>query len=250
MESDLPNQLEARLIGELIFGAMPEYKKFSYRLEFPDSDESARSHQSLEDALEWARWRVQSVWRETNQYGAQGNYITHACTGVITNRNTGYRWILRRHEYRVEFQTAEMYEKRAANESIQVHLTIEEAEALARAANAEASQDKRTRALVGQALDQTALLCRQVRERVCSLFVRLILSSHAGQSASRASRANARASSIDRLMSVSTKDVMSSSNFFRSLGLILREALTSVHADERAPVLALPRSPSSPLAPR
>jgi hypothetical protein len=145
---------------------MPEYKKFPYRLEFPDSDESARSHQSLEDALQWARWRVHSVWHETNQYGAQGDYITDACTGVITNRNTGYRWILRRHEHRVEFQTAEMYEKRAANESIQVHLTIEEAEALARAANAEASQDKRTRALVGQALDQIALLCRQVRERV------------------------------------------------------------------------------------
>jgi hypothetical protein len=146
--------------------AMPEYKKFPYRLEFPDSEESARSHQSLEDALQWARWRLYSVWRETSEHGAQGDYVTDAAAAVITNRNTGYRWILRRDEHRVEFQTSEMYENAVAHESIQVHLTIEEAEALARAANAEAIHDKRTKALVGQALDQIALLCRQVRERV------------------------------------------------------------------------------------
>jgi hypothetical protein len=34
---------------------MAEYKKYPYRSEFPDSSESGRSHQSLEDALEWAR---------------------------------------------------------------------------------------------------------------------------------------------------------------------------------------------------
>ena len=48
----------------------------------------------------------------------------------------------------------------------------------------------------------------------------------------------ARASSTDRSMSVSTKEVMSSSNFRRSPGWIAREALTSVHAVERKPLEA------------
>ena len=50
---------------------------------------------------------------------------------MITNRNTGYRWILRRHESAVEFQTPQMFEESVAEISIDVHLTVEEAESLA-----------------------------------------------------------------------------------------------------------------------
>lgn len=145
---------------------MADYRKFPYRSEFPDSSERPRNHQTLEDALQWARWRVHSRWRETNEYGVEGEYVNDAETAVITNRNTGYRWILRRSDHRVGFQTQQMLEEAAAEESIDVHLSIEEAEALARAAKAEAIRDKRRRALVEQALDQIAILCRQVRERV------------------------------------------------------------------------------------
>jgi hypothetical protein len=145
---------------------MAEYRKFPYRSEFPDSSERARNHQTLEDALRWARWTIHSRWRESNEYGVEGEYVNDAKTALVTNRNTGYRWILRRDDHRVEFQTEQMFEEAAAEESIDVHLSIEEAEALARAAKAEAIEDKRRRALVDQAIDQIAILCRQVRERV------------------------------------------------------------------------------------
>lgn len=145
---------------------MADYKKYPYRTEFPDSSESARSHQSLEDALHWARWTIYSRWRETNEYGNAGDYVHDATTAVITNRNTGYRWILRRDESVVEFQTPDMLEDSIAEFGIDVHLTVEEAEALARTAISSAAKDKRTKALTGQALDQIGLLCRQVRERV------------------------------------------------------------------------------------
>jgi hypothetical protein len=64
----------------------------------------------------------------------EGEYVNDAETALATNRNTGYRWILRRDDHRVEFQTEQMLEEAAAEESIDVHLSIEEAEALARAA--------------------------------------------------------------------------------------------------------------------
>jgi len=39
-------------------------------------------------------------------YGSEGEHVyPDAETAVITNRNTGYRWILRRKDWRVEFQT-------------------------------------------------------------------------------------------------------------------------------------------------
>src|SRR5438128_809940 len=104
---------------------MSEYKKFPYRSEFPDSSESGRSHQSLEDALHWSRWTIHARWRETNEYGIEGAYVRDAETAVITNRNTGYRWLLRRHESVVEFQTPQMLEESIAVEGIDVHLSVE-----------------------------------------------------------------------------------------------------------------------------
>lgn len=145
---------------------MTEYKKFPYRSEFPKSSERSCNHRSLEDALQWARGIIHSHWRETGEFGVEGEYVYDAETSVITNRNTGYRWILRRDDNRVEFQTPQMFEEAVAEESIDVHLSIEEAEALAQAAQADAIKDKRTKALVEQALDQIAILCRQVRGRV------------------------------------------------------------------------------------
>lgn len=145
---------------------MAEFKKYPYRSVFPDSSEGGRNHQTLEDALQWARWTLHSRWRETNEYGVEGDYVRDAETAVITNRNTEYRWIMRRKESTVEFQTPGMFEELVGDQSIDVHLSIEEAEALARAAKCAQINDKRTKALMDQALDQIALLCRQVRERV------------------------------------------------------------------------------------
>lgn len=144
---------------------MPEFKR-PYRVEFPDSSESYRNCQTLEDALWWGR-SIYSRWRETNEFGNAGDYVHEdAQVAVITNRNTGYRWILRRDQSTIEFQTPEMFNEIVGDHSIDVHLTIEEAEALARAAKSPELKDKRTKALAEQALDQIAVLCRQVRERV------------------------------------------------------------------------------------
>jgi hypothetical protein len=41
---------------------MAEFTKYPYRSEFPDSSETARRHQSLEDALYWARWTIRVRW--------------------------------------------------------------------------------------------------------------------------------------------------------------------------------------------
>lgn len=144
---------------------MKTYSKFPYRSEFPDSSESGRNHQSLEDALHWARWTILSVWRETNEYGRAGEYVNDAETAIVTNRNTGYRWILRRGDQRVEFQTPEMFDEAVAEQSVELHLTVEEAEALARAA-VDTQLIGGRKALVDQALDQIAVVCRQVRRSV------------------------------------------------------------------------------------
>lgn len=145
---------------------MRAYTKFPYRTEFPDSSESGRNSQTLEDALHWARWVLHAVWRETSEHSKEGDPIYDAETAIITNRNTGYRWILHRRDWLVGFQTPEMLEEAVVNESIDLHLTIEEAEALARASKSSQIKDRRQRALTEQALDQISLLCRQVRERV------------------------------------------------------------------------------------
>jgi hypothetical protein len=76
--------------------AKNEYTKRPYRSEFPDAEERPRSHQDLEDALQWCRWIVQARYREDNEYGRAGEYIHDADRAVVTNRNTGYRWIVRR----------------------------------------------------------------------------------------------------------------------------------------------------------
>ncbi len=146
---------------------MRTFTKFPYRTEFPDSSERGRNSQTLEDALSWGRWVLHAVRRETTRYGKEGEHIyPDAEKAVITNRNTGYRWILRRKDWRVEFQTPGMVEVAVANESVDIHITIEEAEALARAAKSAELKDRRQRALLDQALDQIALVCRQVRDRV------------------------------------------------------------------------------------
>jgi hypothetical protein len=69
---------------------------------------------NLEDALRWVRWTIHGRWRETNEYGTESQYIHDAETAVITNRNTGYRWILRRSQHVVEFQTPKMLEETIA----------------------------------------------------------------------------------------------------------------------------------------
>jgi hypothetical protein len=146
---------------------MRTFTKFPYRTEFPDSSERGRNSQTLEDALSWGRWVVHAILRETTRYGRKGEHVyPDAETAVVTNRNTGYRWILRRKDWRVEFQTPGMVEAAVANESVDIHFTIEEAEALARAAKSAELKDRRQRALLDQALDQIALVCRQVRDRV------------------------------------------------------------------------------------
>jgi hypothetical protein len=109
---------------------------------------------------------VDLVWRETNEYGSAGEYVHDSETAIITNRNTGYRWILRRRRPQVEFRTPEMLEKSVADQGIQLHLTVEEAEALANAIAPTNGSRDRERCLVEQALDQVALVCRRVRERV------------------------------------------------------------------------------------
>jgi len=90
---------------------MRTYTKYPYRTEFPDSSESGRNAQTIEDALQCARWVLHAVWRETNERGQEGAPVYEAETAIITNRNTGYRWILRRRDSRVEFQTAEMVDR-------------------------------------------------------------------------------------------------------------------------------------------
>lgn len=146
--------------------SMAEYAKRPYRSEFPDSTEPARSHQTLEEALDCCRWIVHARYREDNDYGRSGDYLHDATRGIITNRNTGYRWILHRERSEVEFQTARMFEDRVAEEQIEPYLSVEEAEALACAAKSAQVRDRRQRALTDQALEQIGILCRRVRESV------------------------------------------------------------------------------------
>lgn len=137
-----------------------------YRTEFPDSPERARSYSTLEDAIHAARWFVEAGRRSAGPYASPDEFLYDAPTAIITNRGTGYRWILRRGDHRLEFQTPEMFQREVNQETIEIHLTVEEAEAVAAAAAAGALTDKGKRALTDQALDQIGMLCRQVRERV------------------------------------------------------------------------------------
>lgn len=144
------------------------YTTYPYRVEYPDCDRDGRSCKTLEDAL-WEAHSVHSRWYEDNEYGRANEYVhPESDRAVVTNRNTGYRWIVLRDASRIEFQTPEIFEDIVGDETIDVRLTVEEAEALARMAAAGHVEDKRTRALAHQALDQMAHLCRVIRERVAS----------------------------------------------------------------------------------
>ena len=137
-----------------------------YWVEFPGSgadkgDPYCRSHNavSLERALSdarqvlWFRWKANHEW-----------IYLQADVAVITNRDTGYRWILRRDSGAVEFQTPEMLAEQVASDQLNVFLSVEEAEALADAAESAEVTDRRTAAVVRQAAGQLRLLASQVRE--------------------------------------------------------------------------------------
>jgi hypothetical protein len=87
-----------------------------------------------------------------------------ADVAVITNRDTGYRWILHRESATVEFQTPGMLAEQVARDHLNVYLSVEEAEALADAAESAEISDKRRAAIVRQATEQIRLLAGQVRE--------------------------------------------------------------------------------------
>jgi hypothetical protein len=144
----------------------PSTSKIPYRITFPDSSESPQSTKTLERALHSASWRLNRVWKEDCQWGKAGEPTTDADRAIITNRETGYRWIVRRGHPEVEFQTPEMAEKLVREQGINLYLTVEEIEALARSVKGREPQDTRQAALADQALDQIAYVCQQVRNRV------------------------------------------------------------------------------------
>jgi hypothetical protein len=137
-----------------------------YWVEFPGSsvdkgDPYCRGHNavSLERALSDARCVLWRRWKESREW-----VYPHADVAAITNRDTGYRWILRRGSDAVEFQTPEMMAEQVARDQLNVFLSVEEAEALAGAAESAEVTDKRTAAVVRQAAGQLRLLASQVRE--------------------------------------------------------------------------------------
>jgi hypothetical protein len=112
----------------------------------------------LERAIHEARYALSWVLKSD---GSPGN---DASVAVITNRDTGYRWILRRGSAGVEFQTPDMLAEQVADEQLEVYLSVEEAEALADAAESAETPDKRKAALIRQATEQIRLVAGQVRE--------------------------------------------------------------------------------------
>ena len=137
--------------------------KRPYWVEFPDATQdgfTVRDHNSpsLESAIQDARHTLGWVLKSD---GSPGN---DAYLAVITNRDTGYRWILRRGSATVEFQTPGMLAEQVAAEHLDVYLSVEEAEALADTAESAEIPDKRKAALARQAAGQIRLLASQVRE--------------------------------------------------------------------------------------
>jgi len=137
-----------------------------YWVEFPGSgadkgDPYCRSHNAvgLERAISDARQVLWRRWKENHEW-----VYPQADVAVITNRDTGYRWILRCGSDAVEFQTPGMLAEQAASDQLNVFLSVEEAEALAGAAESAELTDKRTAAVVRQAAGQLRLLASQVRE--------------------------------------------------------------------------------------
>ena len=143
----------------------PPYK-IPYRITFPDSSESPQNIKTLERALHSATWRLNRVWKEDGPWGRAGEPTTDADRAIIVNRDTGYRWIVRRGQPEVEFQTPGMTEKLVQEQAINLYLTFEEIEALARSVKGTEPKDARDAALTDQALDQIAYVCQQVRNRV------------------------------------------------------------------------------------
>jgi hypothetical protein len=134
-----------------------------YRLEFPGATSDGflvrnNSWPSLERAIEEARHALGWVLKSD---GSPGN---DADVAVITNRDTGYRWILRRGLATVEFQTPEMLAEQIEVDHLNIYLTVEEAEALAGAAECAEIPDRRDAAVVRQAAGQIRFLAGQVRE--------------------------------------------------------------------------------------
>ena len=137
-----------------------------YWVEFPGSgidkyDPYCRSHNavSLERALSDARQVLWCRWKENNEW-----VYPLADIALITNRDTGYRWILRRGSAAVEFQTPEMLAEQVAGDHLTLFLSVEEAEALADAAESAEVMNKYTAAIMKQAAGQLRLLAAQVRE--------------------------------------------------------------------------------------
>jgi hypothetical protein len=134
-----------------------------YWVEFPAATPDGflvrnRGWPTLERAIYEARYALGWVLKSD---GSPGN---DAHVAVITNRETGYRWILRRGSMTVEFQTPEMLAEQIADDHLHVYLSVEEAEALAEAAESAETADKRRAAVVRQATGQIRLLVGQVRE--------------------------------------------------------------------------------------
>ena len=134
-----------------------------YRLEFPGATPDGflvrnNSWPSLERAIEEARYALGWVLKSD---GSPGN---DADVAVITNRDTGYRWILRRGSATVEFQTPEVLAEQVEGDHLDIYLTVEEAEALASAAERAEFPDKRNAAIVRQAAGQIRVLAGQIRE--------------------------------------------------------------------------------------
>jgi hypothetical protein len=93
---------------------------------------------------------------------SDGSPANDAYVAVITNRDTGYRWILRRASATVQLETPEMLAEQVAMDKLYVYLSVEEAEALAEAAESAQVDDKRRVALGRQATEQ--IWSNQVRE--------------------------------------------------------------------------------------
>jgi hypothetical protein len=134
-----------------------------YWVEFPGATPDGflvRNHNcpSLERAIEDAQHALGWVPKSD---GSPGN---DAYVAVITNRDTGYRWILHRGSATVEFQTPDMLAEQIAGDYLDVYLSVEEAEVLADAAESAETPDKRKAAVVRQAVGQIRLLAGQVRE--------------------------------------------------------------------------------------
>jgi hypothetical protein len=132
-------------------------------VEFPDATPDGflvRNHScpSLEKAIENARYALGWVLKSDDSPG------NDAYVAVITNRDTGYRWILRRGPRTVEFQTPSMLAEQIAGDHLDLYLSVEEAETLAGAAESAETPDKRKAAVVRQATGQIRLPASQVRE--------------------------------------------------------------------------------------